>query len=197
MSARRYLGADAPELARWPELERAVATLRAFEPRDAAQAAFRAQMLEFCAAHPDALWRTCLDGHLTSSGLIVDARGERGLLCLHKKLGRWLQLGGHVDGDANLAASALREGIEESGIADLRVDPRPLDLDAHRIPARAGEPEHWHLDVRFLLVAPPGAMPILSAESVALRWFAKRELASIATDDSVHRLFELAGLTDA
>ncbi|TAJ24958.1 MAG: NUDIX domain-containing protein [Planctomycetota bacterium] len=151
-------------------------------------------MLAFCAAHPDALWRTCLEGHLTASGLIVDAAGECGLLCLHKKLGRWLQLGGHVDGDANLAAAALREGIEESGIAGLRVDPEPIDLDAHRIPARANEPEHWHLDVRFLLVAPPDSTPVLSAESLELRWFTKRELSSIPTDDSVRRLYELAGL---
>lgn len=194
MSAERYLGPDAPELARWNELERAVGTLRAFEAQDAAQSAFRAQMLAFCAEHPDALWRTCVAGHLTASGLIVDARGERGLLCLHRKLGRWLQLGGHVDGDANLAASALRECIEESGIADLRVDPRPLDLDAHRIPARADEPEHWHLDVRFRVLAPAHAQPVLSAESIELRWFAKRELALVATDESVRRLFDLAGL---
>jgi 8-oxo-dGTP pyrophosphatase MutT (NUDIX family) len=194
VSARRHVPANDPALERRPQLAHAVATLHAFAPRDAQQAAFRRQFLEFCAAHPDALWRTCLDGHLTASGLIVDAGRERGLLCLHKKLGRWLQLGGHVDGEGNLALAALREAVEESGIGDLCIDPQPIDLDAHRIPARADEPEHWHLDVRYLLVARAGATPVLSSESVELRWFAKRELSSITTDDSVRRLYELAGL---
>src|SRR5205085_2370564 len=124
--------------------------------------------------------------------LVVDPSRGVALLTHHRKLGRWLQLGGHCDGDANLARAALREATEESGIADLRIDPEPLDVDVHAIPARAGEPEHWHLDTRFLVVAPPGAVEIASAESIALRWFRPDELATIVTDDSVRRLFERA-----
>ena len=186
---RRWLAADDPELAPSTELARARATLAAYEPRDAHQAEQKAFFLAWIDAHPDALHRACLAGHLTASALVLDHAGERALLTLHRKLGRWLQLGGHCDGDGNLAAAALREAIEESGIAALEIDPTPLDLDAHRIPARADEPEHWHLDTRFLVRAPEGACELRSDESLDLRWVTAADLAALATDDSVRRLF--------
>lgn len=194
MRARRWLAADAPELAPSAELARARATLAAYEPRDAHQAEQRAFFLAWIDAHPDALHRSCLAGHLTASALVLDATGGRALLTLHKKLGRWLQLGGHCDGDGNLAAAALREAREESGIPALEIDPIPVDLDAHRIPARPGEPEHWHLDTRFLVRAPLEAREQLSDESLALRWFALAEADPIPCDDSVRRLFLHAAL---
>ena len=175
-----------------PDLARARALLQAYVPRDAHQAHERERMLAFLDEFPrDAHRRERLEGHLTASALLVDARGERALLTLHKKLGRWLQLGGHCDGDANLAGAALRECAEESGIESLRVVTAPLDLDIHTIPARPGEPEHLHLDTRFLVLAPPGALEVLSEESQALAWFAPEELGSIETDASVRRLFAL------
>jgi 8-oxo-dGTP pyrophosphatase MutT (NUDIX family) len=186
----RLLGAGDPLLAPRGELEHALELIRAYRAPDADQAAFQRQILGFCAEHRDALWRTCLAGHLTASVLVVAPDGRRGLLCLHKKLGRWLQLGGHVDGDSNLPAAALREAVEESGIPDLRVDPRPIDLDAHRIPARAQEPEHWHLDVRFRVVAPSERALVLSDESLQLRWFTRGQLAGVNADASVRRLYE-------
>jgi len=189
---RRWLREGAPELARVEDLALARATIERHEPRAAAQAAARAFVLRWIDTHPDALLRSCMDGHLTSSALVVDERGGRALLTLHAKLGRWLQLGGHCDGDGNLAGSALREAREESGIEGLEIDPVVLDLDCHRIPARTGEPEHWHLDARFLVRAPAGAEPRISAESRELRWFAPLELARIETDDSVRRLFAVA-----
>ena len=136
--------------------------------------------------------RSRLEGHLTASALVVDPSRGAALLTHHKKLARWLQLGGHCDGDANLARTALREALEESGIEGLRVDPIPFDVDIHTIPARGTEPEHLHLDVRFLVRAPSGAREIVSEESLALRWFTPAELPSIPTDDSVRRLFERA-----
>ena len=172
-------------------LEHARGIVEAFEPYDDHQACQQQQILEFIAAHPNALERTCLEGHLTASGLVIDAEGERGLLTHHRKLNRWLQLGGHVDGDGDLARSALRECVEESGIDDLVVDPLPIDLDCHRIPARKDEPEHWHLDVRFRVSAPAGAREVVSEESHALGWFTPGELAALDTDDSVLRLFRL------
>jgi len=192
VSARRWLAAGAPELAPVSDLAVARSTIEHYLPRDELQARARSFVLGWIDTHRDALLRSCLDGHLTSSALVIDASGERALLTLHAKLGRWLQLGGHCDGDANLAGSALREATEESGIAGLAIDPVPIDLDCHRIPARKGEPEHWHLDTRFLVRAPAGARERISAESKALRWFAPSELDSIPTDDSVRRLFALA-----
>lgn len=189
---RRWLVAGMPELAPIADLALARSTIARHAPRDNEQAQAREFMLGWIDAHPDALLRSCLDGHLTSSALLLDASGARALLTLHRKLGRWLQLGGHCDGDANLAGSALREASEESGISGLAIDPELVDLDCHRIPARAGEPEHWHLDARFLVRAPPAALARISQESRALRWFTPEELAGLATDESVLRLFRLA-----
>jgi hypothetical protein len=175
-----------------PDVARALAIIAHYDARDAGQLETRRRMLDFVAAHPgDAHLRTLLEGHLTASALVVDASFERALLTHHRKLGRWLQLGGHCDGDANLAGVALREAIDESGIAELAVLPAPIDLDIHPIPGRPGEPEHLHYDTRFLVVAPPGAVERASHESHALRWLAPREIDSIATDDSVRRLFRI------
>jgi 8-oxo-dGTP pyrophosphatase MutT (NUDIX family) len=163
-------------------------------PHSAAQTAERARIVAFCDAHADALLRTCVPGHLTASALVVDAGCERALLTHHKKLDRWLQLGGHVDGDGDLARSALREAHEESGIEGLVIDETPIDLDVHTIPERRTkdgsiEPAHLHLDVRFVVYAPAGAREALSDESLALRWFAPHELSAVDVDESVLRLF--------
>lgn len=184
---------DLEELSALPQrgLEHARAIVSAFEPYDAHQVSQRDQILAFIDGHDDALHRSCLEGHLTASGLVIDAEGRRGLLTHHRKLNRWLQLGGHVDGDGDLARSALRECVEESGIDALIVDPVPIDLDCHQIPARKDEPEHWHLDVRFRVQAPAGAREVVSEESHALGWFTPAELAGLDTDDSVRRLFRL------
>jgi 8-oxo-dGTP pyrophosphatase MutT (NUDIX family) len=181
-----------PWLAPTEELARAYHLLDHYEPSDAAQEAFQRRMLDWIERHPhDAHRRTLLEGHLTASALVVDAGFERALLTHHRKLDRWLQLGGHCDGDANLAHVALREAIEESGIPDLAVLPVPIDLDVHAIPARGAEPEHYHSDTRFHVLAPAGAVEVLSEESHALRWIAPRELEALHVDESVRRLFRI------
>src|SRR5450631_2620274 len=115
------------------------------------------QTVSFIGRHPDCLLRSCLPGHLTGSAWIVSPDGLRVLLTHHLKLGKWLQLGGHADGDSDLLAVAFREAREESGLASLRVlRPGLYDVDRHWIPARGGEPGHWHHDLRFLLAADPG-----------------------------------------
>jgi 8-oxo-dGTP pyrophosphatase MutT (NUDIX family) len=183
----------ADELPFTPDLRFARALLEAWTPPSDEQARVRDEMLAFIDAHPDdAHRRTCLEGHLTASALVFDASGERALLTFHKKLGRWLQLGGHCDGDANLPAVALREAREESGIDDLAIDPVPVDLDIHPIPERPGEPRHLHLDTRFFVWAPREARERMSKESIDLRWFRAGEAARLDTDDSVRRLFRIA-----
>ena len=124
-------------------------------------------MLAFLDAHRRRVGRRCVEGHLTGSALVVDSVGARTLLMLHRKLGRWFQPGGHADGDANLAHVALREATEETGLADLRVAVPAIDLDIHRVDP-PGEPPHLHLDVRFLVIAPDGAVEVANEESLAL-----------------------------
>lgn len=188
----RALAAEHARLRSSADLTLARATLEAYRPTDELQLDARARMLAFIAAHPlDAHRRSLTVGHLTASALVVDPSSGRALLTHHRKLGRWLQLGGHCDGDANLAAVALREACEESGIAGLRVCPEPIDLDIHRIPSRPGEPEHDHLDTRFLVLAPPTAQAVVSEESNELGWFGPGELQGLELDDSVRRLFQI------
>lgn len=172
--------------------------LQRYEAHFPAERELVARFRAFVAAHDDCLLRSCVPGHITASAWILDADGERALLTHHRKLGRWLQLGGHVDGEEHVERSALREAQEESGMAEFRFVPWsgaelvPLDLDVHPIPARGAEPAHEHFDVRFLLRAAPGQSLVLSDESHALRWCAHDELAALTDEPSVLRLRDKA-----
>ncbi|MCB1257536.1 MAG: NUDIX hydrolase [Microthrixaceae bacterium] len=149
----------------------------------------RDQILDLLTIHGAALAdRSTLPGHLTGSALVVDAAGERALLMLHAKLGRWLQPGGHADGDHDLARVALREATEETGIEGLSVLLPAIDVDIHRIPERGPEPSHLHLDLRFVVIAPPDAQPRGNSESEALRWVPWQELDEISDEESLTRL---------
>ena len=118
----------------------------------------------------DPFVRERLAGHFTASAWLVDAAGRRLLMTHHRKLDRWLQLGGHADGDRDLAAVALREAKEESGLTDLMVLPEIFDLDRHWIPERGDVPGHWHYDVRYVVRATGAEDFVVSDESHALAW---------------------------
>lgn len=178
--------ADSPAARSCPDdLEQAVGQVEAADLEDRATIEARDRVLTFCAEHDDALHRSCLEGHLTGSALVVDAGGQHTLLLHHAKLDRWLQPGGHADGDGNLAAVALREATEETGISGLRVVIPAVDIDIHTIPERGDEAEHFHLDVRFLVLAPPDAVVDHNEESLSARW-------ASADDPAVGRSPELS-----
>ncbi len=147
------------------------AVITGLAPADPGAAALREAYLGYLLARPDAMWRSCVSGHLTASTVIVDPSRGAVLLTLHPRIGRWVQVGGHCEPeDATLLAAARREAVEESGIEALTMDPVPIHLDVHGLTCSLGVPTR-HFDVRFLAVTPPGAEPVISAESLDLRWF--------------------------
>jgi 8-oxo-dGTP pyrophosphatase MutT (NUDIX family) len=161
----------------------AVLVLKSYEGQEELRQAY----LDHLSEHPDGTWKSCSSGHVTASALVIDPTRGRVLLTLHRKLQMWLQMGGHCEpGDATLAAAALREATEESGIAGLTLMPGgPVTLDRHAIPA----PCNWHLDVQYAALAPADAVEAISDESLDLRWFGYDEVAAVA-DASVVRLLE-------
>lgn len=176
-----------------------LAAYRAAHASDPAEVGTADRVRALVEAHPDCFERSCPPGHVTGSAWIVSEDGGRVLLTHHRKLDRWLQLGGHADGDPDPLSVALREAREESGLVHLRVVPAgalglPLDIDVHPIPARGGEPAHEHHDVRFLLVADARQALVLSEESRDLRWVALDDLRRLAGEPGILRMDRKARL---
>lgn len=145
--------------------------------------------------------RETLAGHVTGSCLIVSPDLDSVLLTFHAKLGKWLQLGGHCDGDPDVFAAAKREGHEESGLAQLEplnwnsvflgADGTTLfDIDIHEIPARKTEPTHLHYDARYLLIAPKPSAIQISEESKDLKWFPLSDAYGLTEERSMLRQFD-------
>jgi 8-oxo-dGTP pyrophosphatase MutT (NUDIX family) len=177
---------DEPSIAGAPDLERALRQYRVNWPQEAATVAHFLALLH---APDDPFVRARLEGHFTGSAWVVSADGRRTLLTHHRKLGLWLQPGGHADGDRDLARVALREAEEETGLAGLTVEPAIFDLDRHRIPEHDGVPEHWHYDVRYVVRADAGEDFVVSDESHALAWRGIAEVAAdLAADASLRRM---------
>jgi 8-oxo-dGTP pyrophosphatase MutT (NUDIX family) len=184
---------DSPAPARWAALDAALLDHAAADQKEATDVSLVRRWLR--SFPEDAHLRARLEGHLTGSAFVLDARRERVLLLHHRRLDRWLQPGGHGEGEVDPRQIALREVEEETGLSAAQLLPFPderiLDVDVHAIPARPGEPEHLHLDLRFGFVAREGSEPRVSHESKALRWVPLAEPSALADAALVRALRKL------
>jgi len=170
------------------------AQLAAYAQRQPAHAALADEFSTLLDDPENPFLRERLAGHFTGSAWLVSADGERVLLTHHRKLDRWLQLGGHADGDRNLARVALKEAEEESGLSGLVLEHGALfDIDKHWIPERRDVPGHWHYDARYVVRAVGSEQFAISEESLALAWREIRDVAAAVidapdNDDSLPRM---------
>jgi 8-oxo-dGTP pyrophosphatase MutT (NUDIX family) len=135
--------------------------------------------------------------HVTSSVIVVGPRGV--VLHKHKRLGIWLQPGGHIDDGESPGDAALRECFEETGLRADHFSGRPelIHVDAH-----VGPRGHYHLDLRFLLAAPDDDPSPPEGESPDARWWSFEELRShhepgVTGVIDALRTFELRSATPA
>ncbi len=176
-----------------PARTRLAEALRRHVPADTAEAAHRDSILALVETRPACFSRTTwTPGHVTGSAFIVRPDTGAVLLHHHRRLGAWLQMGGHDEGEHDPAATALREGAEESGLSDLDfLVPGILDLDVHPIPARKDQPVHRHFDIRYALATrTPDTIRRDVSESLDLRWFDLDEARRLMNDPGATRALE-------
>jgi len=150
----------------------ALASLRDWAAPDPAQERLRDSYVDHLERNPDGLTRSCFPDHVTAGALIVSHDRSRVLLNLHAKANLWFAMGGHCEEqDPTLAATALREAREESGVTNLVLDPVPVQLDRHQVGFCNPRGTVAHLDVRYVAVAPADAVPLASDESHDVRWW--------------------------
>lgn len=160
-----------------------------YRQQHALETAVADELAAFVQANTDCFERSLLCGHVTGSAWLVSEDDKSVLLTHHKKLDRWLQLGGHADGDSDIVKVALREAEEESGLGNIELArPGIFDIDIHPIPARQSEPEHFHYDVRFAFRATGDQRFVVSDESNHLAWVPVVGLSEVVSDHSMLRM---------
>ena len=167
-------------------------TIDAYQPFDEREALHREAFLDLLRTTTDPFSRMqFVPGHVTGSCFIVDRDG-RLLLHHHRRLDRWLQMGGHLEARETPLAAALREGTEESGLGDLRVVAGGIaDIDIHAIPEGRGEPEHRHFDVRYIArTTSPESIAADERESKELMWFDLDRAAALLSGEESLRVIE-------
>lgn len=156
---------------------------------------FVPRFLHLLKTYPNCFERSLLLGHITASAWILNHEKGAVLLLHHAKLNKWLQPGGHADGDEDVRAVALKEAEEETGITGFEMaNDQIYDLDIHTIPERKGVPEHEHFDVRFMLIAPKGAKVEINHESNAMEWVPLQQIEErVAHEPSLLRMYAKIG----
>lgn len=166
-----------------------ITRLQDYMPRDPHERAMRDRMLDFVKTYTDCFDRSLTIGHITGSAWIVNPSRDKVLMTHHGKLNRWLQLGGHADGDPLVDRVALREAQEESGIEAVKlISDRPFDLDIHEIPPHKSDPVHLHYDIRFLIEIEDTIPLRISSESKDLAWITLDRIRDFTTEESVLRM---------
>lgn len=169
----------------------ALATLSAWAPPTEQDARLRDRFVAHLTAEPTGMTRACFPDHLTAGTIVLTPAGDAVLLNHHRKAGRWLAFGGHAEPhDATLAAIALREAHEESGLAELDFDPEPLNLDEHAVDFCDPRGAVHHLDVRFVATAAREDAHAASEESLDVRWWSVDALPPMY--EEMHRLIAAA-----
>ncbi len=165
--------------------------LNRYQPFDAHEYSMCERIVKFVKENPDCFERTLLIGHITGSAFIVNKRHTHTLMTHHQKLDKWLQLGGHSDGDPNTMNVALREAEEESGLKTIApISEDIFDVDVHKIPARKNEPAHYHYDIRFLFEADDAEKLIITNESNDLQWIPLERMEEYTTEETVLRMIK-------
>lgn len=165
--------------------------LNDYSTSDSNEARMVAETITFVNNHEDCFERSLLIGHITASGWIVNPERTHALLIHHYKLDKWFQPGGHADGDPDVLAVAIKETLEETGVAATPVAQSLFDVDIHVIPERKDIPEHLHYDMRFLLVAEKGAENLpTNRETKAVSWIKLAEVKKYNASESVMRMVE-------
>jgi len=164
--------------------------LEAYSPEFEEEKEFRARFLSFVKNNKNCFERSLLEGHVTGSSWIVNKDRTKALLTHHFKLDKWLQLGGHADGESDIIKVATTEALEESGLKSVKlVSENIFDIDIHTIPERKNVPEHLHYDVRFLFEADESEKVIVSNESNDVKWLTNDELQEKCKgDESILRM---------
>lgn len=171
------------------ERQALLALLAQHHPIDEPEAAMLARAALFVRENEECLSPAFAPGHVTGSAWIVDPARGAALLTHHRKLGRWFQLGGHLEPGETVEAGARREAIEESGLASVRlISPAIFDVDVHLIPARGEVAAHDHYDIRFLFEADPAEPLRVSAESRSLAWVPLEAAAGYNDSESILRM---------
>lgn len=162
--------------------------LSQYLPSNELEIAFRDEILTFLKTAQAPYCRSNRSGHITGSALLIHPDGTKFLLMHHRKLDKWLQPGGHCDGDENVLNVAIKEAQEESGIQSITpITEDIFDVDVHLIPANSRDEAHYHYDVRFLLKAGVDRL-IQNHESKELRWVELSNYQELDLMPSIQRL---------
>jgi 8-oxo-dGTP pyrophosphatase MutT (NUDIX family) len=150
---------------------------------------YKEKIITFIKNNENCFDRSNGKGHITASAWVINKDRNKVLLMLHKKLNRWLQLGGHADGESDVTLVALKEAREESGIQEIHlISNKIFDIDIHKIPAHKDIPEHLHYDIRFILETEHENF-IQNNESIALAWFSQNIEKFPNKSESMMRMF--------